>query len=949
MCRAITLVLLLLCIAVCSPKSFAQSDPGVPDSMLITGGPLVIGRSVPLNFTVKNDEVLNGFVTQIKMVTESGGFGKLDSIVYVNRMADPTVLPIRFYFPHVDGVPTDSFAVYAVGSGGENLPAGSTPVFLMYFTGSTQGRMSFKPFTAFTGDSPAVFVPGNPSSQYVRVALPVVRVDIIEQAEPPFVTAQETVVRTVAGSAIQIPVLYGSSLGLETSVEIESTVEVDNSLTIPANLPVLIDNASPRIEWGTSSTDFGIWRITLRATDSNNMSSRTTIEVQLVADPEQLVPFAMATSISDVAATTLAVGTFDSDAEPEIFVTGGYSVITGAFLYELSEEGFVNSYSHDLESHKSGARAGFLDSDSYLDVVTTGWGTGYQFEMMIQTYLGEGGTFTTLQEGMEYGFAKGATLGEFNGDSKIDYAIAARSSMVLFKSDGDGTFSDPKAFAISDTALSLNSADFNSDGRDDLALGTRRGVRIYLQNSKHGFNLLASYPQDYGSVDLDITNSGSDFNSDDKFDLCIATPSVGGAKSKLMIYYGNGDGTFSQTEIRNINGQILANCVGDFNNDTELDIAFVNGSSRYVGIIFGDGNGNFESEIRYPIPGLNPRLIDFLDYDLDGDLDLVVSATGTSIENAFYLLTNENDPPGYSMGQFEVNAQDNVQIAILAPSGGQLKEICNSIPAAAMYKRDLNSNDVLDSYASIGVVENGEYVIKALPKPDQPTNSTFSLEYILGDQQFSLAKNCPMQAAGFEFGVPLDANAVVPRPGSFVRANIGSFRWQGSGEFNFQLATDILFENIVHQQVVVGNNLPFATDLGYSDTTAYFWRVKPISEAQFGKLYSFNVTGTATDVENVSESILPLSYSLAQNYPNPFNPVTRIEFVLPRAEKATVRVTNVLGETVTTLLDEVLAAGRHAIEWRGVDQTGKSVPSGVYFYSLRAGDFVEVRKMVLLK
>ena len=362
---------------------------------------------------------------------------------------------------------------------------------------------------------------------------------------------------------------------------------------------------------------------------------------------------------------------------------------------------------------------------------------------MIQTYLGEGSTFTTVQEGMEYGFAKGATLGEFTGDSKIDYAIAARSSMVLFKSDGDGTFSDPKAFAIADTALCLNSADFNGDGRDDLALGTRRGVQIYLQNSKHGFNLLASYPQDYGSVDLDITNSGSDFNSDDKFDLCIATPSVGGAKSKMMIYYGNGDGTFSQSEIRDINGQILANCVGDFNNDTELDIAFVNGSSRYVGIIFGDGNGNFESEIRYPIPGLNPRLIDFVDYDLDGDLDLVVSATGTSIENAFYLFTNENDPPGYSAGQFEVNAQDNVQIAILAPSGGQLKEICNSIPAAAMYKRDLNSNDVLDSYASLGVVENGEYVIKALPKPDQPTNSTFQPRICLWRSTIQPGKKLP--------------------------------------------------------------------------------------------------------------------------------------------------------------------------------------------------------------
>ncbi|MBK7090357.1 MAG: VCBS repeat-containing protein [bacterium] len=200
---------------------------------------------------------------------------------------------------------------------------------------------------------------------------------------------------------------------------------------------------------------------------------------------------------------------------------------------------------------------------------------------------------------MEYIFGKSATLGEFTGDSHIDYAIASRNSLIIFESDGDGTFSNPTAISVPDTAISLNSADFNLDGRDDLALGTKRGLKIYRQTGKQTFVPVATYPQDYGSVDLDITNSGSDFNSDGKFDLCIASPSVGGAKSKMMIYYGNGDGTFNQTEIREINGQILATCVGDFNNDTELDIAFVNGSSRYVGIIFGDGNGNFDSEIRY--------------------------------------------------------------------------------------------------------------------------------------------------------------------------------------------------------------------------------------------------------------------------------------------------------------------------------------------------------------
>lgn len=947
--RTILPFLLLLSIAACSNSTFAQVDPGIPDSMLISGGPLVLGKSVPLSFTIKNDETLSAFAAQTKMVTQNTGFARLDSIVYVNRMADPTVLSTRFRFLHVDGVPTDSFAIYAANAGEEHLTAGSTPVFQMYFTGLSLGRMSIRPYLNFTGDVSSVFISGDPSATAVPVAQPAFTVNIIEQAVPPFITSSDTVVRAVAGSTIQVPISYGSSLGLETVATIESVVGVDDNQATPTNLPVILTNGSPIIEWSTLSTETRIWKISLKATDSNNSTSSMSIEVQLVDSPEQLVPFATFAKPSEVSATTLAIGNFDSDTEPELFVTGGYSVVAGAYLFDINESGFENTYSYDLESHKSGARAGYLDSDSHLDVVTTGWGVGYQFEMMIQTYLGEGTAFTSVQEEMQFSFAKSATLGEFTGDSHIDYAIASRNSLVIFESDGDGTFSNPNAISVPDTAISLNSADFNLDGRDDLALGTKRGLKIYRQTGKQTFVPVATYPQDYGSVDLDITNSGSDFNSDGKFDLCIASPSVGGAKSKMMIYYGNGDCTFNQTEIREINGQILATCVGDFNNDTELDIAFVNGSSRYVGIIFGNGNGNFEGEIRYQIPDFNPRLIDCLDYDLDGDLDMIVSAAGGVGDNAFFLLTNENNPPGFSAGQFEVSVEDNAQIAVTAPGGSQLTDVANSIPAASMYKRDLNNNDVLDGYACLGVVESGEYIIKALPKPDQPATSTFSLEYSFGGQQFSLAKDCPMQAAGFEFGVPLDANVIKPQPGSFVSATIGSFQWQGSGQFDFQLATDILFENIVHQQTVSGNNLPFSSDLGYSDTTAYFWRVKPTTESQYGKLYSFSVTGTATDVEDVSGATLPLTFSLAQNYPNPFNPTTRIEFELPRSEKATVRVTNILGETVATLLDEVLAAGRHVVEWRGTDRSGKAVPSGVYFYSLKAGDFSDVRKMVLLK
>jgi hypothetical protein len=93
----------------------------------------------------------------------------------------------------------------------------------------------------------------------------------------------------------------------------------------------------------------------------------------------------------------------------------------------------------------------------------------------------------------------------------------------------------------------------------------------------------------------------------------------------------------------------------------------------------------------------------------------------------------------------------------------------------------------------------------------------------------------------------------------------------------------------------------------------------------------------------------PLALGLAPNVPNPFNPATRIEFTLPEADHATVRVYDVRGAHVATLLDTRLEAGRHHVDWKGVDDAGTPVASGTYFYSLAAGKRNLSRKMMLLK
>jgi hypothetical protein len=89
---------------------------------------------------------------------------------------------------------------------------------------------------------------------------------------------------------------------------------------------------------------------------------------------------------------------------------------------------------------------------------------------------------------------------------------------------------------------------------------------------------------------------------------------------------------------------------------------------------------------------------------------------------------------------------------------------------------------------------------------------------------------------------------------------------------------------------------------------------------------------------------------VARNHPNPFNPQTTITFTLPRAGGVSLKVYDVRGRMVRTLLDDaVLERGEHAIVWRGQDDRGGRVASGVYFYELRSGDQRRVEKMALVQ
>ena len=95
--------------------------------------------------------------------------------------------------------------------------------------------------------------------------------------------------------------------------------------------------------------------------------------------------------------------------------------------------------------------------------------------------------------------------------------------------------------------------------------------------------------------------------------------------------------------------------------------------------------------------------------------------------------------------------------------------------------------------------------------------------------------------------------------------------------------------------------------------------------------------------------LIPLQFEVFQNYPNPFNPTTTIRYALPKRSDVTIEIYNLIGQLVTRIHREGVRAGYHEERWNGVNQGGVPIASGVYIYRLRAGEYVQTRKMVLLR
>jgi len=194
---------------------------------------------------------------------------------------------------------------------------------------------------------------------------------------------------------------------------------------------------------------------------------------------------------------------------------------------------------------------------------------------------------------------------------------------------------------------------------------------------------------------------------------------------------------------------------------------------------------------------------------------------------------------------------------------------------------------------------------------------------------------------------PLPAKPVlipVVSPDTMLFSYLGfKFTWKRvpyADQYVVEISNDSTF---VHLNSTLTTSDTLEDIFGFLQGTTYYWRVQAsnvLGSGPWSDVAPFPEAGTFVK----GESGMPTVYSLSQNYPNPFNPTTTIGFTLPKGGQTTITIFDVLGREVRRLIDRELQEGYHAVS---VD--AGSLPSGVYFYRIQSGSFVQTKKMVLTK
>lgn len=353
---------------------------------------------------------------------------------------------------------------------------------------------------------------------------------------------------------------------------------------------------------------------------------------------------------------------------------------------------------------------------------------------------------------------------DFNNDGKFDMAVINQgaNTVSIFSGDGAGGFTNAGDFATPSTPNSVEAGDFNNDGKLDLAIPCYFGLScaVLLGDGAGGFTTTATLPIPGGARYAAL----GDFNRDGKLDVAVTDQ----GKNNIRLFFGDGAGGFSPATILTVGVAPFGVRATDLNGDGKLDLVVANFNSCNVSILLGDGAGGFAPPISFPT-GCTPVNLAIADFNGDGKLDVVV---GNELSNGISVLLG-NGLGGFGAPTFFATGDHATSVAAADFNGDNKPDIAVQVrfgnPSVAVLLGDGTGNFSAPAYFPLG---NGPFALAAADlnrdgKPDIAVAAPESQKVFILLNTCSAADTTPPTIA-------CPANVVAPNAANQCSANVNT-------------------------------------------------------------------------------------------------------------------------------------------------------------------------------
>jgi hypothetical protein len=572
-----------------------------------------------------------------------------------------------------------------------------------------------------------------------------------------------------------------------------------------------------------------------------------------------------------------------------------------------------------------GCAIGDFNNDGWVDIVVA------NFTQSAILYRNDSVTFTNVAAGAGMGLTTwGGSINwfDYNNDSYLDCFIGndgiPSHTNYLFRNDDLVTFTEVAAGAgLTDnlSTLCAATADYDNDGDLDLFCGNQTGspTNVLYRNDGGSFtdvtisSGLLTYSYTWGA-------DWGDYDNDGNLDLYIAN-----SNAANQFFRNNGDGTFTEMAASlgiDDASQSFSTGWADYDNDGDLDLYVANGTGTDK---LYQNNGSSFTDVAASAGTDDSRLSNsttWADFNNDGFPDLYLSNNG--VPNRLYMNNAENTNHWLELkliGTTTNRSAIGARVRIVTGGISQIREV-----QGGSGHNGQNSLPVEFGLGSAAMVDS---IIIKWPGGTVDYNSG-----IVANQIISVTEGQPI--------VPVELT-------DFTAEELNSgikLKWTTATETNnrgFEIEKAFSSRNTNYEWKVIG----FVKGYGTStiNQTYSFTDRNPNPGIYHYRLKQYDFDGRFSYSKELEVDFSGVTgFNLSQNYPNPFNPVTIISYSLPAETFVTLKIFDVMGNDVKTLVKEKKPAGNHRVNFYA-----GNLAAGLYLYQLRANDFVATKKMMLLK